>query len=86
MTVIIDLDDIDDPEPFQFRFGGEVYTVPSEPSLVALAAFDRGDILDFLAAMLGAEQWERIQASPAVLSVTKIRPVVGQYLGRAPEA
>lgn len=90
MPDILDLDAIANEstkEPFPFRFGGEVYTLPGQIDLRLLAEVadlppGRPDLQ--LAALLGAEQWRRVMASPAPFPAAAIERLMAgwsEYIG-----
>jgi hypothetical protein len=82
-----DLDAIsndDDPQPFPFTLGGETFTLPGTLDLVAASYLSEADrnparFNDSLAKMLGAEQWERLKASPAVLDHERYKALMDAY-------
>lgn len=49
--------------PFRFRFGGELYELPADPDLRALAALNAERLDEGFRMLLGATQWERMRAS-----------------------
>lgn len=67
---IFDLDALiaerEEKAPFVFRFGGEAYSLPPRPDLRAAAAFSDERINDGFRILLGAAQWERLQAAEQV--------------------
>lgn len=70
---VFDLDAIkprDRKEPFQFRFGGEVFTTrdPMEFNIVAMRGVME-DPAENLAAMLGEEEWNRLENLDAVFTL-----------------
>lgn len=66
-------------EPFAFDFGGEHYELPPQVDLRAAAAFSDARLEDGLRLLLGAEQWQRLQASPAVFSVSALKALLDAY-------
>jgi len=61
-----DLDAVlEEGEPFAFTFGGQEFTFPGDPDIVALEFFDKGDLQNALYVLLGREQYERMDAIPA---------------------
>lgn len=53
--------------PFKFKFGGEWYTLPPRPDMVANTHLVAGRLDEGFARLFGPSQWERIQKSDAVL-------------------
>lgn len=68
-----------DLEPFTFVFDGEEYELPPVRDIRAVSAIAAGHVYDGLAALLGPEQWERVQASPATLTSTAVRSLLDAY-------
>jgi len=52
--------------PFVFEFDGENYSLPSRIDLRAIAAFQSGRIDQGFQILLGAAQWDRLQAADGV--------------------
>ena len=67
-------------EPFRFRFGGEDYELPSRIDVRAVAAMAAGRMDDSLRMLLGADQWTRLQASPAVFNDHTFEALLDRYL------
>ena len=65
--------------PFTFRFGGEEFSLSADPDVRALAAFSAGRLDDALRSLLGATQWDRMQAVEAVLDVDALRNLLEAY-------
>lgn len=71
MPEVFDLDAVANEangEPFRFRFGGEDYELPPSIDIRAVVAMQAGRLDEGLRALLTPAQWERVQASPSVLS------------------
>lgn len=68
-----------DATPYEFKFDGEVYTLPPEFDMRHAGMFTSGDILGGLAAVLGPEQWERLEASPEVLSIKGVNALLEDW-------
>lgn len=66
-------------EPFQFKFGGDVYTLPFSPDMRAIAAMSAGRLDDALRMMLGADQWERLQQVDAVFDTRALQAIMDGY-------
>jgi hypothetical protein len=64
---------------FTFRFGGEVFNLPAEPDVRALAAFSGGRLDDALRMLLGNAQWETMQAVEAVLDTDALKGLLDAY-------
>lgn len=90
MPEILDLDAVANEvtkEPFPFRFGGDLYTLPGQIDLrllseVADIPAGRPDLQ--LAALLGADQWGRVLASPAPFPAAAIERLMSgwsEYIG-----
>ena len=78
-------------EPFEFEFDGDVYTLPPDFDMRHASLFTEGRVLDGLEAILGAEQWERLNASPKILSVNRVNDLleawcehIGVEVGESP--
>lgn len=70
--------------PFSFIFAGEEYVLPSRPDVRAAAALEAGNLRDGMRFLLGAEQWERLQAVDAVFddeAFVMIQLKYAEYLG-----
>lgn len=79
---ICDLDALEADEagtPFTFRFGGEEYTLAPRIDLRAVAALEGNRYDAALRMLLGPEQWERMQASPAAFDQTKFEALFDAY-------
>ena len=68
-------------EPFRFRFGGEMYELPARVDLRMALALEAGRLGETLERLLGPDQWERLQASPAVLDGPAFQALLVKYLG-----
>lgn len=66
-------------EPFTFRFGGGVYTLPGEVDVRAIAALDGGEIALGFRILLGDEQWSRLCAAEATLTVAGMNALLERY-------
>lgn len=74
-------------EPFTFRFGGEVYSLPASPDLRAIASLEAQRLDDALLRLLGEEQYGRLMASPATFDAPTFETLLEAYrehLGVAP--
>lgn len=65
--------------PFTFTFGGDTYTLPSDVDMAALQALRAEEPEKALQAMLGDEQWQRLQESPAVFGVRAWSKLIDAY-------
>jgi hypothetical protein len=86
MGDIFDLDALaaeDNPGPFTFRFGGELYELPPVLDLRLAGTFvDGGQGArpdQTLAALLGEEQWQRLLANPAPFSVQMTEALLDRW-------
>jgi hypothetical protein len=82
MPEVFDLDALANEaqgEPFRFKFGGEEYALPPSIDMRAVAAMQAGRLDDALRQMLTPEQWERVQASPAVLDGWTLMALFEEY-------
>lgn len=80
--MVFELDALDreaKAEPFEFRFDGEIYTLPPDFDMRHAALFTEGDVLGGLEAVLGTEQWERLSASPKMLSIGKVNQLLEEW-------
>jgi hypothetical protein len=66
-------------EPFTFRFGGELFELPAEPDVRALAAFAGGRLDEAMKLLLGSDQHARMEAVDAVLDVGALTALLGKY-------
>lgn len=73
------LDEGDERTPFTFTWDGEEYELPPERDIRAVAAIAAGRLYVGLEALLGTEQWGRIQASPKLLTAAKLRSLLDAY-------
>lgn len=69
-----------DPNPWEFEFGGETYTLPSDLDMRAMAALNGGRLDDALRILIGPEQWERMQASSYVFGPKQLNDLMQTYL------
>lgn len=67
------------PEPFEFTFGGETYSLPGEPDVRAFAALTAERLDEGLRLLLGAEQWKRMQDSPAHFRQSQLEALIVAY-------
>jgi hypothetical protein len=73
-----------EPKPaYEFRFGGEMFTLPAEPDVRALAAFSGGRLDEALRMLLGRAQLERMEAVEAVLDVDALKSLLESYAAHA---
>lgn len=63
-------------ELFEFEFDGDTYTLPPDFDMRHAAMFTGGDVLGGLEAVLGTEQWERLDSSPKVLSIKRVNALL----------
>ena len=66
-------------EPWQFRFDGEVYSLPNDFDVRAAACLAGGDLNNGLRILLGTEQWERLCASPKVFGTAQLIDMINAY-------
>jgi hypothetical protein len=78
-------------EAFEFEFDGETYVMPPDFDVRFANMMTGGDILGGLEGVLGPEQWERLDSSPAILSIGKVNELleawcdhIGVELGESP--
>lgn len=64
---------------FQFTFGGEAYTLPAHPNLLAVLDLDNNRIEKGLRRLLGGDQWARMEASDAVLDTDRFNALMEAY-------
>ena len=82
MPEVFDLDALANEatgEPFRFKFGGEDYELPPTMDIRAVAAMSAGRLDAALRTMLGAEQWARLEAAPAVLNGQMLMSLFERY-------
>lgn len=65
---------------FQFRFGGEAYSLPPSVDLRAAAAMQAGDLQAGLSLLLGKEQWGRLCAAEATFDTDALTGLMDAYL------
>jgi hypothetical protein len=68
-----------DAEPFVFTFDGEQYEMPGVMDVRAIAAISDGDLTGGLRHLMGDEQYDRIQASPQMLSMVALGALFDAY-------
>ncbi len=66
--------------PFTFTFGGETYTLPPDVDFATLELLDNGKLDDGFRRLLGAEQWERLEASPSTFGMRAFTNVFNAYM------
>lgn len=81
--VVYDLDAViaerEPARPFTFKFGGDVYTLPPRPDMRAAAALAAGRLDEGFAMLLGADQYERLQAAEAVFDDEALLSMMNAY-------
>jgi len=70
-------------DDFTFTFDGETYTLPPAMDVRAIAAIAGGRLDDGLRMLLNPEQWQKIQDSPKVLTVTALEKLFDEYAAYA---
>jgi hypothetical protein len=58
--------------PWEFDFDGDRYSLPPDFDMRAAAKLTNGDLHGALEMLLGAEQWQRLQASPKIFSLEEL--------------
>ena len=88
---VFDLDALaDEADPFTFTFGGQEFTFPADPDIVALEFFDKGDFQNALFVLLGDEDYQRMDAIPATTArmgharFAALMEAYGRHLGVEP--
>lgn len=66
-------------DPFVFTFAGDDYELPSQPDIRAIAAMSAGRLDQALSSLLGAEQWEQLQAADAVFDTNALQALMEAY-------
>lgn len=66
-------------EPFTFRFADAVYTLPGAMDIRAIAALTDGDIAGGFRIMLGKDQWDRLCAAEATLTIAGMSALLDRY-------
>lgn len=66
-------------EPFRFIFDGEEYELPPSPDFRAVSDMASGRLDVALERMLGTEQWQRLQDSPAVFDAVRFNALFDRY-------
>lgn len=67
-------------EPFRFRFGGADYELAPSIDIRVPALLASGDISGAFRRMVGADQWQRIEAADAVLDQRAMLELVKRYV------
>jgi len=84
---LFDLDaldaEADDDVPFEFKFGGEKFSLPPRPDLRAIAAMSEGRLADALRMLLGEEQVKRLDEIDAVFDDRKFLALMEAYAQHA---
>lgn len=76
----LDLDAIvDDGDPYEFTFGGEVYSLPADPDLKFLEYLAEGAFQAALWVVLGEAQYQRLDASSASLTTKRAKALFDDY-------
>lgn len=73
--------------PFLFRFGGEDYELPGNPSILAVMDIESGRLEAGLRKLLGPEQFARMVATDAVMDEPRLTALLvrwQRHLGLAP--
>lgn len=68
-----------DRPDFVFRFGGEEYRLPFSPDVRAVSRIRMDNLIGAFEAILGAEQWQRIEASPTILDLPTLKAILDAY-------
>lgn len=77
----LDLDALDrEGEAFSFIHDGKTYTLPTDLTIETANLFDEEGIAAALEAILGEEQWQRLEASPKVFGIVKATRVIHAYV------
>lgn len=66
-------------KPFTFKFGGESFTLPPRPDMVAATDLSAGRLDEGFKRLFGESQWERIHASEAVLDDVALTALFERY-------
>lgn len=66
--------------PFRFTFGGEEYELPPVMDLRIVTSLVSGQMDDAMHRLLGAEQWRRLQASPAMFTNERFTALLNAYM------
>jgi hypothetical protein len=68
-------------KPWEFEHDGDVYVLPSDFDVRVAAKLTTGDLDGALRQLLGPEQWQRLEASPAVFGMRKLSAVLQAWAG-----
>lgn len=68
-----------DRPDFVFRFGGEEYRLPFSPDVRAVSRIRMDNLVGAFEAILGAEQWARIEASQTILDLPTLKAILDAY-------
>jgi hypothetical protein len=66
-------------EPFTFRFGGVVFSLPADPDMRAVGSMATGDVLAALERLLGPEQWSQFEAVPEQFGASRFAALMERY-------
>lgn len=66
-------------EPFEFTFGGQTFTLPSDVDLATVEKLQAGETVAALQALMGDEQYARIEALPQVFGARAFAAVMDAY-------
>lgn len=84
MGDVFDLDAItEEGEPFTWSFGGTEFVFPADPTIEALEYLAKGDLQMSLYALLGDEEYRRLDELPARLGQAKFQALIGAYFKHA---
>jgi len=84
MGDVFDLDAlVEEGEPFAWSFGGTEFVFPADPSIEALEYLAKGDLQMCLYALLGDDEYRRLDELPDRLGQAKFQALIGAYFKHA---
>lgn len=84
MGDVFDLDAIlEEGEPFGWKFGGTDFEFPADPPIEALEFLAKGDLQMCLFALLGDDEYRRLDELPDRMGKTKFQALVEAYFKHA---
>ena len=66
--------------PYEFTFGGEIFTLPPDADVFAVQKMAKGEVGDALVMMLGAEQYARMESLPQLFGVKAFEALMTNYM------
>lgn len=65
--------------PFEFKFGGQKFSLPASIDILGAASLMSGDLVTGLKRLLGDEQWDRLVGLPQVFDTNRLVSLMDAY-------